>query len=168
MSNYRKGFTLIELLVVIFIIGLLASIVVVSVNTARMKARDARRMQDLDSIRSAIELYIDNNGAPPDPSGLSTYYNSNVAAQWSALQTSLSQFIPVLPKDPVEGRQIHYISTGCTPVSGTSSARYLYKEDGIDYKLGCLLEKSCAGLNTSDGGVSDAWYEIGSKPSMPW
>jgi len=60
-----KGFTLIELLVVIAVIGLLSTIVMVSLNSARAKARDARRKEDLKSIRTALEMYYnDNNNIP--------------------------------------------------------------------------------------------------------
>lgn len=60
---FRKkgaGFTLIELLVVIAIIGLLASIVLVALNTARAKARDSRGMSDLRQIATAMEMYYDS------------------------------------------------------------------------------------------------------------
>lgn len=57
-----QGFTLIELLVVIAIIGLLSSVVLVSLNSARMKARDARRIVDLKQIRLALEMYYDQFG----------------------------------------------------------------------------------------------------------
>lgn len=53
----RKGFTLIELLVVISVIGMLAGVVLVGTTGARAKARDARRMSDIDQIRRALELY---------------------------------------------------------------------------------------------------------------
>ena len=53
----RKGFTLIELLVVIAIIGLLSTLSVVSLNSAREKARDANRKSDMNSISTALELY---------------------------------------------------------------------------------------------------------------
>jgi len=62
----KKGFTLIELLVVISIIGLLSTLSVVSLNNARGKARDARRMYDLSTVRTALELYrFDNNDRVP-------------------------------------------------------------------------------------------------------
>ncbi len=60
--NNKSGFTLIELLVVISIIGLLSSIVLTSVNSARAKARDARRKSDLHTIQLALELYYDKYG----------------------------------------------------------------------------------------------------------
>lgn len=65
-KNKARGFTLIELLVVIAIIGILSSVVLASLNSARAKARDARRLSDLHQIRNALELYAsDNNGAYP-------------------------------------------------------------------------------------------------------
>lgn len=53
----KKGFTLIELLVVIAIIGLLSTFAVVSLNEARQKARDARRLADVKQMITALELY---------------------------------------------------------------------------------------------------------------
>lgn len=60
--NAVAGFTLIELSVVISIIGLLSSVVLASLNTARAKARDSRRMSDLRNIQLALELYYDKYG----------------------------------------------------------------------------------------------------------
>ncbi|HBI97092.1 MAG: Type II secretion system pseudopilin OxpG [Candidatus Falkowbacteria bacterium GW2011_GWC2_38_22] len=60
-----RGFTLIELLVVISIIGILSSFAVVSLNSARVKARDALRKGDMAQIRTALGLYYyDNNKYP--------------------------------------------------------------------------------------------------------
>lgn len=60
-----RGFTLIELLVVIAIIGLLSSVVLASLNSARQKGRDARRIADVKQIQLALELYYDANGVYP-------------------------------------------------------------------------------------------------------
>jgi prepilin-type N-terminal cleavage/methylation domain-containing protein len=57
-----KGFTLIELLVVIAIIGILSSVVLASLNTARAKGADAAIKSDIDSARAQAELYYDGNG----------------------------------------------------------------------------------------------------------
>jgi prepilin-type N-terminal cleavage/methylation domain-containing protein len=59
----KKGFTLIELLVVIAIIGILATIVIVNVNSARNKANDVAIKAALDQIRAQAELYYDGTGA---------------------------------------------------------------------------------------------------------
>lgn len=60
-----SGFTLIELLVVIAIIGILSSLAVVSLNNARAKARDAKRVSDIRQMETALELFLaDRNGYP--------------------------------------------------------------------------------------------------------
>jgi len=65
ISVGKQGFTLIELLVVIAIIGLLASIVLASLNTARKKGRDARRIADMRQVQLALELYFSNSNTYP-------------------------------------------------------------------------------------------------------
>ena len=71
MRNKNKaGFTLIELLVVIAIIGLLASVVLLALNGARAKSRDAKRLADVRQIASALEIYFnDNNSYPTGAAG---------------------------------------------------------------------------------------------------
>ena len=68
MSNKSKdrGFTLIELLVVVAIIGLLSSVVLASLNTARTKTRDVKRLSDMRQTQVALELYYDSFGRYPD------------------------------------------------------------------------------------------------------
>ncbi|MFH1473078.1 MAG: type II secretion system protein [bacterium] len=62
MINGRRGFTLIELLVVIAIIGILSSVVLASLNTARSKGNDAKIKAQLSGLRVAAEIYYDDNG----------------------------------------------------------------------------------------------------------
>ncbi len=69
-NPYAKGFTLIELLVVIAIIGVLVTIVLASLNSARTKGQDAVRIADVKSLEAALELYYnDNNTYPQSPVG---------------------------------------------------------------------------------------------------
>ena len=60
-KKYKNGFTLIELLVVISIIGVLFSIVLLSFSSAKKDARNARRETDIRQIKTAMELYYDDN-----------------------------------------------------------------------------------------------------------
>ncbi len=88
-----RGFTLIELLVVIAIIGLLSSVVLASLNSARAKARDAKRYSDLHSIQLGLELYYSDRGTYPAHSS-----NTTVA---DSLGVLVPGYIAALPEDTV-------------------------------------------------------------------
>lgn len=94
-NNKRKAFTLIELLVVISIIGMLASVVLVSLNSARAKARDTKRLNDILQLRTALySYYLSNNSYP------TSYSSSNDA--FAALSPSLvPNYIAKMPDDPL-------------------------------------------------------------------
>ncbi|MFH1575783.1 MAG: type II secretion system protein [Candidatus Nealsonbacteria bacterium] len=111
ITKKEKSFTLIELLVVIAIIGLLSSVVLVSMQSTRGKARDARRKSDLRQIVSAIELYyVDHEHYPKEADGA----NGKVG-EGAGLDAMLAPYMPVAPYDPL----------------GPGSATYNYYYDGM-------------------------------------
>ena len=81
IKNSRRGFTLIELLVVIAIIGILASVVLASLNSARAKGADAAVKSNLANIRAQAEIVYDDN-TPNSYSGVCT--NGVIAAALAA------------------------------------------------------------------------------------
>lgn len=101
-KKLNKAFTLIELLIVIAIIGLLSSIVLASLAQARMKARDAKRIADLNQIRVALELYYNDYGYYPQSAcgwDCNGYYYSTDSG-WTTFATTMAPYIN-LPKDPI-------------------------------------------------------------------
>ncbi len=98
----EKGFTLIELLVVIAVIGILASVIMVSLNSARAKARDARRIADMKAVSTALYFYYDTYGTYPRISPLTTN-------QWSDNFNAMAQdlvnagFLGSVPVPPSGG-----------------------------------------------------------------
>jgi prepilin-type N-terminal cleavage/methylation domain-containing protein len=126
-NKNNRGFTLIELLVVVAIISLLSSVVMASLNTARAKARDAKRFSDLHQIQTALEMYYNDHGSyplplagytmnPPYPPGTTAAGNYNYASHPlgcanvfpvgttsganAYIQGLTPTYIPVLPSDP--------------------------------------------------------------------
>lgn len=92
----RNGFTLIELLVVIAVIGLLASIVLVSMGPAREKNRDARRKSDIKQISIAMEMCFDDSSS--DCGGFEKYIEVTEAGANKV--TKIGSYLIEVPKDP--------------------------------------------------------------------
>ncbi len=66
MNLRNRGFTILELIVVVAIIGILTAVILLSINKSQAKGRDAKRDRDMHEIRSALNLYITEEGVYPN------------------------------------------------------------------------------------------------------
>jgi prepilin-type N-terminal cleavage/methylation domain-containing protein len=92
MKNNKSGFTLIELLVVIAIIGLLSTLSVLALNTARAKARDAKRISDVKQIQTALEMYYND---------VSDYPGDASVTPGQAISSGNGTFLRQIPSAPL-------------------------------------------------------------------
>lgn len=135
MRKYKKegGFTLLELLVVIGIIGLLASILVVNLTSARKRARDTKRIGDIRNLQTAAEDYYGKNGKYP------TLISDMVTGKQ----------IPLWPKDPLAPSD-----TTCAASSEFCYYYAAYTPTGSigpqSYHLGASLEDTGSQLLNQD------------------
>ena len=102
----KKGFTLLELLVVIAIIGSLAAMLLPNYMSARERARDLQRKNDLKQWKNAIELYKLDQSPPLYPDN--GYAFVGVGSSWSSGTTV---YIQKMPGDPVTHDPYSYITT---------------------------------------------------------
>lgn len=158
----KKGFTLIELLVVVAIIGMLSSVVLSSLNQARAGARDARRVQDIQQMLVALDLYYNANNAYP-LGGSGQNGNGCTGTSWeqgTCLKVTedelVSSYIPAIPSDPLYGH---------TP----NGYRYCGGPQNFDIII--RSEKSGSWCNIQHGAnfeVATCWMGAGGVPSNGW
>lgn len=153
-----RGFTLIELLVVIAIIGILSTIVLVSLSSARSKARDARRVSDFMNMRQAFDFYLNENATYPHPAAMSAFcgdmnvkdiWSNAVAGCWEALIPT--KFMTIVPKDPLNAP-----GDSCRTTLGCHVYHYCYLNNGQDFALAVNLENTPIGVYVSPAGCTTA------------
>lgn len=130
-----KGFTLIELLIVIAIIGILASVVLGSLNTARTKATDAAIKSNLTNLRGAASIWYDDNGY--------VYASTDYTAGTCPTATSAGNIF-------ADTKIYSGVSEAYTKAGGASLSRCVAT---------ATTWAAAVQLKTSDGvgGVPDAW-----------
>ncbi len=138
--NNKKGFTLIELLVVIAIIGLLSTMSIIALNSARARSRDAKRISDIKQMQTALEMFYNDAGYYPATGEVDA---------GDSIATGSNVYMKIVPTAP-------------TPIDGTCSAAqntYTYAYSGtsgaasgsytLTYCLGAQTGGVPAGLNTA-------------------
>ncbi|MFZ4631742.1 MAG: type II secretion system protein [Patescibacteria group bacterium] len=148
MKKNQNGFTLIELLVVIAIIGLLSTLSVVALNSARARSRDARRVSDIKQIQTALEMYYNEmNSYPATSTDVTPTSETGTPGRIAGTATVYMEAVPVAPKP--------YDSTSCDDAKN----KYVYTAVGtsagttpsytLTYCLGSKVGTLAAGMNTS-------------------
>ncbi len=135
-ASGSRGFTLIELLVVISIIAVLSSTVYASLNSARSKARDAKRVSEVKQLKTALELYATSNNLQYPASG-----SNNTVQSISVLQAALAPFMSRVPTEPL-----------------SAPGNYLYIRQGTDsYGIRVWLERSGTYCKTGQN-IDTTWW----------
>lgn len=153
-NKNSRGFTLIELLVVVAIIGVLSSVVLASLNSARAKSRDARRISDMRNLQNAMELFYDQTGKYPQSAGHAQWSGhwenfANCLESGTGCGFTVSNFVsPIkdVPQDPSRTTSDPFASgTTYYPSSG-------YSCNTSQYRLTACLETNHPALqNDRDG-----------------
>lgn len=117
----KKGFTLIELLIVVAIIGLLSTLAVVALGSARVKARDSKRLADLKQLQTAFELYYTDQNAYPTGAGISLGDTDHACLNSSGFAQAgcTNAYMGVVPKDPQGGYYTYTMASSTYTVNGT-------------------------------------------------
>jgi type II secretion system protein G len=147
-SKFSKhGFTLMEILVVIAIIGILASIVFPNIQNARARARNTKRMIEVDQLANAIALYEqDNEGTPPGEDGIEYV---NCSPEW--IPGLVPKYIEKVPCDPLNKEPY----------------KFHYTRQGKDFAVVSLLEKNISNaedienISCGENGSSCQYYKKG-------
>lgn len=127
-TKSQQGFTLIEMLVVIAIVGVLAGVVMTMVSQARVKARDAKRRNDLVQIQKGLELYYttNNNGFPNTND---TWYAATGSCGGSFGYSGPTGYVPDLAPN-----YISFLPADPKP-SVAACSGFNYRSDGVNYKV---------------------------------
>lgn len=157
MKKYTRGFTLIELLVVIAIIGILASVVLVSLNSARKKGNDTRVISDVNQVRTQLESdYASANANYPDLTAASTHIDAITSG------TPGTTNLNTLTGDAVtqSGGTGPYPSNTTmiiysTAISGTPTDYAIYGKTSAGYF--CIDSKGNTVTNTAQGATLPAY-----------
>ncbi len=137
----NKGFTLIELLVVIAIFALIANVTMISLNKAKRESRDAKRVANINQLRSALHLYSTDNLSYPAGNGIALGTDGHVILDDNGWSDGSSPQAPIfmysVPRDP--SMRTSNSSSPCTSNSN-NICDYSYTLNGNDYIIYFYLE----------------------------
>jgi general secretion pathway protein G len=131
-TKHQYGFTLIELLVVVAIISMLAGTILVSFQDPKKRARDTRRMEQINQIAKALELYNNKTGHFPVSTAITVLNGTDIVSTTLTQNDTISQ-IPIDPMAPTYQIQYQSDTSG-----GTYVMTFCLETTRIaGYALGC-------------------------------
>ena len=124
----QKGFTLVELLIVIIIIGILATLVIVTFTGVQAKDRDSKRQTSIEAVDSHLEAFFAENGYYPTVIDL-----QDITASTGWVATNLKGLDPAALSDPNSSPTATAATiTGSAPAAGTYVYSYQASGNGCD------------------------------------
>jgi general secretion pathway protein G len=143
MRRRREGFTLIELLVVIAIIGILSTLAVVALNSARQRSRDAKRVSDVRQIQTALELAYSEVSSYPVVVAPVTLGDTATKVLCNEAGT------PKFRADSTTAPACSTVYMGLVPSNPSPNGTpYTYSNTATGYYIGFTLEGATGQLNT--------------------
>jgi prepilin-type N-terminal cleavage/methylation domain-containing protein len=147
----NRGFTLIELLIVIAIFALIANVTMVSLNKAKRESRDAKRVANINQLRSALHLYSTDNLSYPDDnngSAIAIGTDGHLVLDDTGWSNGTSPTSPIfmysVPRDPsMTAAQSSSLCTG----SSTEICDYSYTLNNNNYIIYFYLEGSVGSMD---------------------
>lgn len=189
-KSLQKGFTLIELLVVIAILAILAVTVILTLNPAQMlkQARDAQRISDMSTIKSAISLYLSDVSSPsmgsanvcygsaaltPNSAGCGSRMASTdttVTTSTTNTSTTGNGWIPINFTAISSGAPF-----GVEPIDPVNNATYFYSyatNSSNQFEVDAHMESTryanggTGDVESTDGGTTNSAYEVGTNLAL--
>lgn len=195
MNQNKRGFTLIELLIVIGILAVLATVVVLVLNPAQLfaQARDSRRVEDLNNVRSAINFYLTTVTSPDLAATGANCIGEASARFWSTIGGATSNFsgattqlgasattspdgtgwVPVDFTDISGGSPLASLPTDpLNPDTTTYNYQYTCNQSATTFELTANMESTryanggSDDVESTDGGDTATIYEVGNDAGL--